>query len=185
MPPKARITRELILDAAFQIAREQGIAQVSARSIAKRLHCSTQPVLYHFATVEQICKETYQRADAYHSAYIAPTKENPSMLEVGAAYVRFAAEEKQLFRLLFQSDHFSQQSLSDLVNDEGAQPLIALLAKTLDLPPDKAKDAFTARFLMVHGMASMLANNSMEYDEDTVLRLLRAQFAPHSQEEEH
>lgn len=98
------------------------------------------------------------------------------MLDVGMAYVRFAAEEKYLFRLLFQSDHFSQQTLDDVVDDASVQPLIEALAQLYEISRDEAKDAFTARFLMVHGMASMLANNSMVYDEATVKRLLEMQF---------
>ena len=68
MPPKARITREMILDAAYAIAREQGTEQINARTISARLGCSTQPVLYHFDHIEDIRREVYRMADAYHAA---------------------------------------------------------------------------------------------------------------------
>ncbi|MDD3919629.1 MAG: WHG domain-containing protein [Eubacteriales bacterium] len=175
MPPKTRITREMILNAAFEIARESGIENVNARTVSQRLGCSTQPVMYCFATIESLRAEVYKLADAYQTSFImAP--ETVTMLDVGMAYVRFAAEEKYLFRLLFQSDHFSQQTLSDVVEDASIQPLIEALAQLYNISHDEARDAFIARFLMVHGMASMLANNSMVYDEATVKRLLEAQF---------
>ena len=73
MPPKAKITKEMIVEEAFQIARTQGADKITARSIAQRLKCSTQPVLYYFATVEEIKEAVYQRADAYHTRFLMGT----------------------------------------------------------------------------------------------------------------
>ena len=56
MPPKAKITREMIVDTAFEIVRKEGADKVTARSISEQLSCSTQPVLYYFSTVEDIKK---------------------------------------------------------------------------------------------------------------------------------
>ena len=93
MPPKHRITREMILDAAYAIAREQGIELVHARTIAQQLGCSTQPVLYHFNHVEDIRREVYRMADSYHSAFLMQLsdKENP-MISIGLNYIRFAGQ---------------------------------------------------------------------------------------------
>lgn len=48
MPPKAKITKNMIIDAAFQVVREAGVESINARTVAERLNCSTQPVMYHF-----------------------------------------------------------------------------------------------------------------------------------------
>ena len=52
MPPKAKVTREMILDAAFDLVRAQGQETLNVRALAKALRCSTQPILYNFATME-------------------------------------------------------------------------------------------------------------------------------------
>ena len=54
MPAKAKVTKEMIVDAAFAIAREAGAENINARTVSERLHCSTQPVMYHFATMEEL-----------------------------------------------------------------------------------------------------------------------------------
>ena len=54
MPPKARITRDMVVSAAFEAAREAGWEQINARTVSQRLNCSTQPVMYHFATIEEL-----------------------------------------------------------------------------------------------------------------------------------
>ena len=48
MPPKAKVTKDMIIDAAFEVARESGVENINARTVAKKLNCSTQPVMYHF-----------------------------------------------------------------------------------------------------------------------------------------
>ena len=52
MPPKAKVTKDMIIDAAFEVARESGVENINARTVAKKLNCSTQPVMYHFETIE-------------------------------------------------------------------------------------------------------------------------------------
>ena len=44
MPPKVKITKEMIIDAAFEIARSEGAENINARTVSKKLGCSTQPV---------------------------------------------------------------------------------------------------------------------------------------------
>ena len=74
MPAKAKVTKEMIVDAAFAIAREAGVENINSRTVSKRLHCSTQPVMYHFATMEELKRTVYAKADLYHSEYLMNMK---------------------------------------------------------------------------------------------------------------
>ncbi|MFR8178051.1 MAG: hypothetical protein ACLVB5_13640 [Christensenellales bacterium] len=74
MPAKAKVTKEMIVDAAFAIAREAGVERINARTVSERLHCSTQPVMYHFATMEALKRTVYAKADLYHSEYLMNMK---------------------------------------------------------------------------------------------------------------
>ncbi len=51
MPAKPKISKEMIVDAAFEIARKEGMENINARTVSEKLSCSTQPVMYHFATI--------------------------------------------------------------------------------------------------------------------------------------
>ena len=44
MPPKAKISKEMILDTVLDITRQAGFDAVNARSIADKLQCSTRPI---------------------------------------------------------------------------------------------------------------------------------------------
>lgn len=177
MPPKSRITREMILDAAYTLAREQGIDSVNARSISQQLGCSTQPVLYYFKRVEDIRREVYAMADAYHSvSLMQPTDDENPMIAIGLNYIRFAAQEKPLFRLLFQSDNFAGQNIADLINAPEILPFLEIFQSEAELTPEQAKIVFKSLMLLVHGCASMLANNTMEYNENEIIPMLEMAF---------
>lgn len=177
MPPKPRITRELILDAAYAIVRQSGVEAVNARSIAERLGCSTQPVLYHFDHVEDIRREVYRMADEYQTACLMQLPEgvNP-MTAIGLNYIRFAAEEKPLFRLLCQSDSFHGQSITELIDAPELDPVLGVFQQEAGLTRAQTKVLFKALFLLVHGCASMLANNTMAYDEAEIVPMLEMAF---------
>lgn len=177
MPPKSKITREMILEAAYAIAREQGADQINARSISQRLGYSTQPVLYHFATMEEIRKEVYQMADAAHGAALMQILEgiNP-MIAIGLNYIRFAYEEKHLFRMLFQSNSFSGQNLAQMLDAPEILPMLEIFQKEAELSMEQVKFVFKALNMLVHGYASLLANNNMEYNEEEVIPMLEVSF---------
>ena len=169
MPPKAKITREMIIDATFEIIRNTGVETVNARTISKKLNCSTQPVMYHFKTIDELKRAVYEKSDEYHSAYIMDIHSNNPMKDIGLNYIQFAVKEKNLFRFLFQSNEFLSKNISELINAEELQPIIAILSQETAVNAEQAKIIFRSLFLIAHGYASMFANNEMEYDEQTVL----------------
>lgn len=178
MPPKAKITKEMLIDTAFAIVRKEGADKVTARSISEKLNCSTQPVLYHFATVEEIKKAVYQKTDEYHSNYIMNMERdygNP-MLAIGVNYIRFAIEERKLFCFLFQSNEFSGADMLDLLDSDTLLPMLAILREELDISTEDAKEIFSMLFIFSHGYASLYANNAMRYDEENILKTLEKIF---------
>ncbi len=168
MPPKARITKEMVIDAAFAIAQTDGADCINARTVSQKLSCSTQPVMYHFKTIEELKKAAYQKADEYHSTYISNIQSDDPMKDIGLNYIRFAIYEKKLFRFLFQTDRFSGSSILDVIDAEEIQPVIGILSKEAGITMEQAKTVFRAVFMCVHGYASMLANNDMTYDEKSI-----------------
>lgn len=169
MPPKVKITKEMIIDAAFEIARSDGAEKINARTVSKKLGCSTQPVMYHFKTIEELKKTVYVKADEYHSEYINNIQSENPMKDIGLNYIRFAETEKNLFRFLFQTIEFTGKNISELINSEELQPVIAILRKEAEVNTEQAKTIFRLLFLIAHGYASMFANNEMTYDEQTII----------------
>jgi hypothetical protein len=173
MPPKVRITKEMVENASFEVIRASGHENLNARTIAEYLKCSTQPVLYSFKTVDEIREAAYKLADDYHTAFIMPkeTDKNP-MLALGLNYVRFGYEEKNLFRFLFQTDKFGGMEVEALMGDSDLSGIMEVMAKGMDCDIGEAREIFLTFFCVAHGLASLLANNSMEYDAHEIEKML-------------
>lgn len=161
----------MIVTAAFEIAREAGAEYINARSVAKKLNCSTQPVMYHFATIKELKRAAYDKANEYHSEYllaIPETREGAVMSGIGLNYIRFAVENPHLFRFLFQSDMAAENDLPELINSDGLLPVLSVMQEEMNITAEQTKEIFVTLAMFVHGYASIIANNSFEYNEKLI-----------------
>ena len=169
MPKKPTTTRDAMIEGAFQLIREKGHEFLTARNLAALLGCSTQPIMYQFPNLDTLRDLAYQRADAFHSEYILA---GGDLLEIGMRYIRFAEEEPHLFRFLFQSGRFSELSLEDLIKAPEAADLLTVVGTEEGLTMDSAALFFEPLAALVHGYASLIANNGMKYDPDAIRKSL-------------
>ena len=166
MPPRSKITREAIVNAAMEIARETGAEAINARTVAKKLSCSTQPVMYHFATMEDLKRSVYAQADRFHTDYLMRSASDADpLLEIGLNYIRFAIHEPHLFRFLFQSGYAKESNLLEMLDSEELLPVLSAMQEGLGMEREKTRQVFLIVALFAHGYASIIANNGLEYDE--------------------
>lgn len=170
MPPKPKITKDMIIAAAFEVAREAGGENINARTVAKKLNCSTQPVMYHFATIGELKRAVYARADRYHTEYLMDIQgsQKDILLGIGSNYIRFAIEEPNLFRFLFQSGLVAENNFLQMIDAEELVPVISAMQGAMGVSMEQTKKVFLIIALFAHGYASIIANNSLEYDEELI-----------------
>ena len=168
--PKAKVTRDMVIEAAFAVARTAGVELVNARTVAQELGCSTQPVMYHFATIEELKRVVYEKTDRYHTGYLmkADPQAEDFMLAIGLNYIRFAIEEPHLFRFLFQSGYAAENSLLEMIDSRELNPLLAAMQEATGMKENQMKEVFLTIALFAHGYASLIANNSLAFDETIV-----------------
>ena len=159
----------MIVDAALEVIREGGFRNVNARTVAAQLRCSTQPVMYHFGTIESLKRAAYARADRLHTEYLmnSPPGQDP-VLGIGLNYIRFAVEEPQLFRFLFQSGYAAESNLLDMIDSEELAPVLAAMQAGLGMNMDRTREVFLTVALFAHGYASIIANNHLEFNETLI-----------------
>ena len=92
--------------------------------------------------------------------------EYPPFKAVGMAYIRFAREEKELFRLLYMRDRSSELS------PEADTRLLAHIMQANGVGLEQAKRIHLEMWICVHGIATMLATAYQELDEDLISRIL-------------
>lgn len=165
----------MVINAAFEIARTNGIEAVNAKSVANYLECSTQPVMYNFATIEELKLTVFDKAFAYMKEQVVFPKgkrcEYP-MREVGLDYISFARREPNLFRLLFESSYSERCSVDDLGVDLDFQPVIEAFAKFLNTSVEEARAEWLIRYFMVHGIACRIVNQKVDYSDEQLLEFM-------------
>lgn len=176
--PKAKITREMVVDAAFEVTRIMGSENVNARTVSEKLGCSTQPVMYHFARIEEMKRAVYEKADRFHTEYLMNITDPQEgvMLGIGLNYIRFAIKEPNLFKFLFQSGFAVENSLLDMIDSEELIPVLSAMREAMGMEMEQTKEVFLTIALFAHGYASIIANNSLEYDEKVVAKHLEKAY---------
>ena len=173
MPPIPKISKEMILESCIEIIKKDGIENLNVRNIAYKLSCSTQPIMYHYKNMDMLKEELYTMVDKYHSEFLMKESNINPLLSIGLQYIKFANEEKNLFKFLFQSNKFSNFNFKDLIDDNNSdlQSMLDIVQKETNLKGNHIKEKFTILFITAHGIASLLANNSMTYNEKECINL--------------
>ncbi len=165
MPPKFMFTREQIIAAALNTVRRAGFSGLTARSLAAELGCSAKPIFGLFRNMEEVQREVLAAAEGLYQSHIARAMAEgkyPPYKASGMAYISFAREERELFRLLFMRDRSGETIVEDR---ESIRPLLELLEKNLGISEDEANMLHLEMWLYVHGIATMLATAYLEWDE--------------------
>lgn len=179
MPPIPKISKDMILESGLKIIKKEGIDNLNVRNIANKLNCSTQPIMYHYKNMNLLKEELYSIVDDYHSQFLMKGKiNNNPLLNIGLQYIKFAEQEKNLFKFLFQSDKFSNFNFDDLIdnNEDGLKEIFKIMEKETKIDKNNIKEAFKLLFITAHGLASLLANNSITYDEKYCIDMLEKVF---------
>lgn len=177
MARKESITIEDILHAAFEMAREEGIENVTARKLAARAGCSTQPIFRIYRNMDEMTKDLFERIidyfDEYYQSY--PKKDVFAFVDLGMAYIQFAMQEKNLFRILFLSENRYGKSLYELLNGRsGAVKKEITRAKEAGCADPG--DLFMRMWILIHGAASMAITGDYDLDETQTRQLLEESY---------
>ena len=171
MPPKFKFTREEIIQAALDLTRESGIAAVTARGLGAKLGSSVKPIFSLFENMEEVQNEVLKAAEKLSQARIRETMESgqyPPYKASGIAYICFAREEKELFKLLYMRDR-SRETFDE---GDSIKPLIEEIQKQTGLSEEDAYRFHLEMWVYVHGIATMIATSYLEWDLDTVSEVL-------------
>ena len=171
MPPKVKITKEDITNVAVELIRENGESSMNARAIAAALGCSTQPIFSNFTTMEDLQALVLR---AVHSRYLAflekeaREQKHPTYKAFGMAYIRFAREERELFKLLFMRDRKNE----DLTPTPDYTESVDIIMRENGISRERAELFHLEMWACVHGIATMAATSFLTLKEELVSRMI-------------
>ena len=116
MPAIRKVTRDDVANAALDVLRESGFSAVNARSVAQKLGCSTQPIYRVFGSMDELKTEMASRRIT--AAVNGNDGSRSRYSDFGFGFVRFAEQEKQLFRWFYLEDGQGARRVSDVHSPE-------------------------------------------------------------------
>lgn len=173
IPTVTKISKDMILDTAFEIARTSGLDKVSNREIAKRLNCSIRPIYYQFRDVQEMNSELIKKIWQYFYDYIFTKRDEniPDYKKTGINYIDFACNEKELFKILFMTN---DKYLPD--DDENFKKISMLIKESGKVKDNEIKTFHYKMWIFTHGLASLLATNVMILTQKQINDLLTEEF---------
>lgn len=176
MPPKNKFSREEIIAAAVAITRREGFAAVTARAVGAELGSSSKVIFSLFQNMEELAGEVIAYAYRLYHQYLSTDfwgGQFPPFKTSGLAYIRFAKEEKELFRLLFMRDRREEK----ITDDPGElEPMIQMIMQSTGLSHDRAYLFHLEMWVYAHGIATMLATDYLPWQEDMISAMLTDAF---------
>lgn len=177
MPPKVKYAKEEIIRAALDVVRGGGEAALNARAIADRLGCSTQPLYRELRNMEEIRQAVLNKAQKLYAARVtesAGLAETPYK-SAGIAFLRFANEEKELFKLLFMRDRSGQRQDTE-TSDPGLAYALSAIEAAYGFTPAQSREFHLHMSIYTHGLGVMVATNYTDFDEKAFSDALSAEF---------
>ena len=171
MPPKVKITKEDIVKTATQLVRANGEQAINARAIAAHLNCSTQPVFFNFATMDELQEAVILAAYEIYLNFLESESKSgkyPQYKSFGMAYIRFAKEEKELFKLLFMCDRKGQE----LVPTQDFNASTEIIMNANGITKEKAELMHLEMWTCVHGIGTMLATSFLSLEWELISDML-------------
>ncbi len=171
MPPKVRITKKDIIDTTLSLVREGGADAINARGIANALACSTQPIFSNFESMEELERSVFAAAFEIYLGFISSElkgEKYPPYKAYGMAYIRFAKEEKELFKLIFMCDRQGEE----VAPSSDFKSAVEMIMKANNCDRETAELLHLEMWACVHGIATMLATSFLELDSELISRML-------------
>ena len=172
MPPQPKYSKEEILNIAFETVRKNGYNSLTARDLAASLGTSTRPIFTAFENMDQLKNEilikAYDLFEKYKEKEIN-SKKYPLYKATGMAYIRFAKEEKNIFKLLFMRDRSKENPNFNTMSDEKETEI---LTNQLSISNEKAEYFHTEMWIWVHGVATMIATSYLDWDFELISKML-------------
>ena len=171
MANTTKITKEMILDTAFSIARREGLNSISNRRIAKELNSSIRPIYYQFKNTEELKLELGKKIDTYFYDYLLNNKlgNMPLYKQIGINYIRFSRDEKKLFKILFMSDN--KLLPSDFILDTDYMKIKDIIRISTNLSDKDIKSFHLKMWLFTHGIATLSANDTVLFTDKQISEL--------------
>ncbi len=156
--PKQKITKEMVVHAAFELARAEGMEQVMVKNIAKKLNCSVQPIYSYCNNMDGLRNDVAKQAKQFIQEYIAVHIDKKDLFRsTGKAYIQIAKNEPHIFKLFIFQERKNISSLEELYQSETNPQVAQKIAKELNISIEQAKKLHLNMLIYTIGIGTIFS----------------------------
>ncbi|MBQ3669882.1 MAG: TetR/AcrR family transcriptional regulator [Treponema sp.] len=169
-----KTSRDVIVAAALELARTEGIEAVTARKLGKKIGASSQPIFTWFDSMEHVKANVYEEARKIFRQYIEKgLASQVPFFGAGMQYIVFAREEPQLFKFLFLKRPSgvsgglmeSKQFMEDLVLES--------VMHIHNMSAEAARKYFSNMWLVSFSFATMIVTDNCPFSDEEIGRVMK------------
>lgn len=179
MPPKAKFTRDEMIQAGLNIIRENGMEALSARALGAKLGSSAKPIFTVFQSMEEVQGEVKKSAKSLYTEYVKKGLEQKLAFKgVGTQYILFAIQEPKLFQLLFMSQQEQKPIVENVlpVIDESYKDILLSVQNGYELSENEAQQLYRHLWIYTHGIAVLCATNMCVFTAEEIDKMITQVF---------
>ena len=158
MARKAQLSREIILDTAFQMLVRDGYSAINITALAREIGCSTQPIAWHFGNMEGLRSALLQHSLDYMKNHFTLRGDStaPMLAEIPRKYIDLAFDHPHLYKYLYMSDQdrVQTEALIRTLRFPNYEKILHLLQQEYGVSEQAAQRYLLDLQLYVHGIAS-------------------------------
>lgn len=179
MPPKAKFTREEIIEAALAIVREHGFSALTARALGEKLGSSARPIFTVFQSMEEVQQAVIEAAKALYKEYVdRGLSAEIAFKGVGTQYILFSINEPKLFGLLFMSEQTQIPSLTGVLPqiDESYSAILSSITNAYHVDQSAAENLYRHLWIYTHGIATLCATKMCRFTGEEISGMMTEVF---------
>lgn len=146
---------------------------MNARNIASKLECSTQPIFSNFKNMDELKEEVSKECVNIFNNYLKKGMEDnnyPKYKATGMYYMKFAMEEKEIFKLLFMTDY------KNSFQNNSIDYIYKLISDSLKITLKEAISFHNNMWIFVHGIATMQVTSNYKWSLEEISKMLTEMY---------
>lgn len=156
--PKQRITKEMVVNAAFELARQGGMEQVIVKNIAQRIGCSVQPIYSYCNNMDGLRNDVCEKVRYFIQEYVAlHIDKNDLFRSTGQAYIQLAKDEPHILKIFILQERKNIASLDDLYKAEANPQVARSISERLKISLESAKQLHLNMLIYTIGIGTIFS----------------------------
>lgn len=179
MPPKAKYSKEEIIETALNVVSEKGVSALTAKELSCALQTSTSPIFTFFDSMSQVLEAVKAAAMKRFEDYYNKIEESmPEFKKIGMQMILFAKEEPRLYQLIFMTENENAESFDDIYSHLGAlaDKSLECIQKDYSLSFNDAQKLFSHVWIHTFGIGTLCATGVCKFTNEQIAAMLTEDF---------